>query len=94
MKLILGFAVPTLFGLLFQQMYNMVDAMIVGKLLGSQALAAVGATGSISFLVIGFCCGVCNGFAIPVAQQTGAGIRPRCAGMWPTPSGCPFSSPR
>ncbi len=73
MKLILGFAVPTLFGLLFQQMYNMVDAMIVGKLLGSQALAAVGATGSISFLVIGFCCGVCNGFAIPVAQQTGAG---------------------
>lgn len=73
MKLLLGFALPTLFGLLFQQMYNMVDTMIVGKLLGAQALAAVGATGSISFLVIGFCSGVCSGFAIPVAQQMGAG---------------------
>ncbi len=73
MKLLLGFALPTLFGLLFQQMYNMVDTMIVGKLLGAQALAAVGATGSISFLVIGFCTGVCSGFAIPVAQQMGAG---------------------
>ena len=73
MKLILGFTLPTLFGLLFQQMYNMVDTMIVGKLLGSQALAAVGATGSINFLIIGFCTGVCGGFAIPVAQQMGAG---------------------
>ena len=73
MKLILCFTLPTLFGLLFQQMYNMVDTMIVGKLLGAQALAAVGATGSISFLVIGFCTGVCGGFAIPAAQQMGAG---------------------
>ena len=72
-KLILGFAIPTLFGMLFQQMYNMVDTMIVGKLLGSRALAAVGATGSISFLIIGFCMGVCSGFAIPVARQMGAG---------------------
>ena len=71
-KLILSFTLPTLFGMLFQQMYNMVDAVIVGKLLGAQALAAVGATGSISFLVIGFCTGVCGGFAIPVAQQMGA----------------------
>ena len=73
MKLILGFAVPTLFGLLFQQMYNMVDTMIVGRLLGAKALAAVGATGSINFLIIGFCTGVCSGFAIPVARQMGAG---------------------
>ena len=73
MRLILCFALPTLFGLLFQQMYNMVDTMIVGKLLGAKALAAVGATGSISFLVIGFCTVVCGGFAIPVAQQMGAG---------------------
>ncbi len=72
MKLILGFAVPTLFGMLFQQLYNMVDTMIVGKLLGAQALAAVGATGSISFLIIGFCIGVCSGFAIPVAREMGA----------------------
>ena len=72
MKLLLNFTLPTLFGLLFQQLYNMVDAMIVGKLLGSQALGAVGATGSINFFVIGFCLGLCSGFAIPVAQRMGA----------------------
>ena len=72
MGLILGFTLPTLFGLLFQQLYNLVDTMIVGKLLGAQALGAVGATGSINFLVIGFCLGVCSGFAIPVAQRMGA----------------------
>lgn len=72
MKLILGFAVPMLFGFLFQQFYNLVDTMIVGKFLGSDALAAVGSTGSINFLVIGFCMGICNGFVIPVAQQFGA----------------------
>ena len=57
MRLILQFAVPTLLGLLFQQYYNLVDTMIVGKLLGAQALAAVGSTGSINFGVIGFCTG-------------------------------------
>ena len=72
MRLILNFTLPTLFGLLFQQFYNLVDAMIVGKLLGSQALGAVGSTGSINFFVIGFCLGVCSGFAIPVAQKMGA----------------------
>ena len=72
MRLIVGFALPTLFGMLFQQFYNLVDTMIVGKLLGAQALAAVGSTGSINFFVIGFCMGVCNGFAIPVAQRMGA----------------------
>lgn len=72
MRLIISFALPTLFGMLFQQLYNMVDAMIVGKLLGSAALAAVGSTGSVNFFVIGFCMGVCNGFAIPVAQRMGA----------------------
>ncbi len=71
-KLVLGFAIPVMFGLLFQQLYNMVDAMVVSKILGEDALAAVGATGSINFLVIGFCCGLCNGFAIPVAQEFGA----------------------
>ena len=72
-RLILQFAVPTLLGLLFQQLYNLVDTMIVGKLLGAQALAAVGSTGSIYFFVIGVCTGVCSGFAIPVAQRVGAG---------------------
>ena len=72
-KLILGFAVPMLLGLLFQQFYSMVDTIIVGKYLGVKALAAVGSTGSINFMIIGFCTGVCSGFAIPVAQRFGAG---------------------
>ena len=73
MKLIISFAVPLLFGFLFQQFYNLVDTMIVGRFLGVDDLAAVGSTGSINFLVIGFCMGVCNGFAIPVSHKFGAG---------------------
>ena len=72
-RLILGFAVPMLLGLLFQQFYNMMDTVIVGKCLGVTALAAVGSTGSINFMINGFCIGVCSGFAIPVAQKFGAG---------------------
>ena len=70
-KHILGFAVPMLFGMLFQQFYNLVDTIIVGKTLGVEALAGVGATGSINFMIIGFCMGVCNGFVIPVAHCFG-----------------------
>ncbi|MCI5874532.1 MAG: MATE family efflux transporter [Clostridiales bacterium] len=73
MKLILGFSVPLLFGFLFQQFYNLVDTLIVGRFLGVDALAAVGSTGSLNFLIIGFCMGVCNGFAIPLAHKFGAG---------------------
>ncbi len=62
-KHILGFAMPMLLGLLFQQFYSMVDTIIVGKWLGVDALAAVDSTGSINFMVIGFCMGVCIGFA-------------------------------
>lgn len=72
MKLILGFSVPLLFGFLFQQFYNVVDTIIVGQFLGVNALAGVGATGSINFMVVGFCMGLCSGFAIPVAHQFGA----------------------
>ena len=71
-RLIFGFALPMLAGMLFQQLYNFADTMIVGRFLGVQALAGVGATGSINFLVLGFCMGVCSGFAIPVAQCFGA----------------------
>lgn len=71
-KLILGFAMPMLLGLLFQQFYSMVDTIIVGKWLGVDSLAAVGSTGSINFMIIGFCMGVCSGFAIPVAQRFGS----------------------
>lgn len=72
MGLILGFAIPLLFGQLFQHVYSMVDTMIVGKTLGVSALAAVGATGSITFLVLGLCMGMCGGFAIPLALAFGA----------------------
>ena len=71
-KLIFAFFVPLMLGMLFQQFYSMMDTIIVGKFLGVQALAAVGSTGSINFMVIGFCMGICNGFAIPVAQRFGA----------------------
>lgn len=73
MKLILSFGIPVLLGYLFQQLYSVVDTAIVGKTLGGAALAAVGSTGSVNFLVVGFCCGICGGMAIPVAQQFGAG---------------------
>lgn len=72
MKLVLGFAAPLLFGFLFQQLYSFVDTAIVGKYLGSAALAAVGSTGSINFLILGFCMGMCSGFSIPIAQAFGA----------------------
>ena len=73
MTLILNFSIPLLFGLLFQQFYSLVDTVIVGKCIDVNALAAVGSTGSVNFLIIGFCMGVCSGFAIPVAQRFGAG---------------------
>ena len=63
LRLILGFAFPMLLGMLFQQFYNLVDTMIVGKTLGVSALAGVGATSSINFMIIGFCMGICSGFA-------------------------------
>lgn len=71
MRLILGFLIPMLLGLLFQQLYSMMDTVIVGKYLGVKALASVGSTGSINFMIIGFCIGICSGFAIPVAQKFG-----------------------
>lgn len=71
-KLIISFAIPMFLGMLFQQFYSMVDTVIVGKYLGVNPLAGVGSTSSLSFMVIGFCTGVCNGFAIPVAQMFGA----------------------
>lgn len=72
LKHILKFFFPLLFGMLFQQFYNLVDTAIVGQFLGKENLAAVGATGSVNFLILGFCMGVCNGFSIPVAQKFGA----------------------
>lgn len=73
LKLILQFTIPALLGLLLQQVYSLVDTMIVGRALGVIALGGVGATGSLNFLVIGFCNGLCTGMAIPLAQAFGAG---------------------
>ena len=72
LTLIVRFTFPILLAMLFQQFYNLVDTMIVGKTLGEEALAAVGSTGALNFMVIGFCSGVCAGFAIPMAQAFGA----------------------
>ncbi len=71
-KLIINFALPVLVGYLFQQFYNVADTVIVGKFLSVEDLAAVGSTGSVSFLILGFCMGITAGFAIPIAQCFGA----------------------
>jgi len=71
-KLLISFMIPLLLGNLFQQFYNMVDSMIVGKFVGADALAAVGATGSINFLFFSLCNGLANGIGIVISQYFGA----------------------
>lgn len=71
-KLILLYSIPLLIGNVFQQMYNMVDTIIVGRLLGQNALASVGNTGPMNFLVLGFAYGLSSGFAVITAQRFGA----------------------
>jgi putative MATE family efflux protein len=72
LKLILKFSIPMLIGNIFQQFYNMVDSIVVGKFVGSDALAAVGATGSLIFLIIGLTFGLSAGISIVVSQYFGA----------------------
>lgn len=72
-KHIILFTLPLLFGNLFQQFYNIVDSVIVGRCLGKNALAAVGATGSITFLFYTLCIGLSLGTGILIAQHFGAG---------------------
>ncbi len=71
-KLIFLFTIPLLVGNIYQQFYNMVDMIIVGQTIGKEALAAVGATGSITFLIIGFAQGLTAGLSIITAQRFGA----------------------
>lgn len=73
--LIVRFIIPVIIGNIFQQLYSMVDTIIVGRFVGVDALAAVGATGSISFLVFGFTQGLTTGFTVMTAQKFGAGDR-------------------
>ena len=72
MPLIFKFTMPLLLGNVLQQTYSLIDAAIVGKFLGIGPLAAVGASSSVIFLILGFCNGCCCGFGIPVAQKFGA----------------------
>lgn len=71
-KVIALFTLPLVLGNLFQQFYSLADTIIVGRFVGVSALASVGATGSVNYLILGFVIGVCNGFGIPIAQHFGA----------------------
>lgn len=73
-RLLLLFAIPLVLGNMFQQSYNMADTIIVGRTIGVQAIAAIGATSSISFLVLGIVQGLTSGFAVITAQRFGAAI--------------------
>lgn len=76
MKIIFDFTLPIFIGNVFQQFYNMADAVIVGKFVGTKALAAVGSTGTIMFLIYGFVVGMTAGFTVLTAQKFGAGDMP------------------
>ena len=83
LKQILIFSIPLVFGTIFQQFYSFADTVIVGRCLGTDALAAVGATSSLHFLILGFVQGACVGFGIPVAQSYGAKDRDEmCRYLW------------
>ncbi len=73
MKQIVLFFLPLLFGNLFQQVYSLVDSIIVGKGIGDKALAAVGASGTLNFLILGFVVGLTRGFGISFSQSFGKG---------------------
>lgn len=72
-KIILNFTIPIFIGNVFQQFYNMADTIIVGKFVGTGALAAVGSVGTIVFLILGFLQGLTAGFSVLTAQRFGAG---------------------
>ena len=76
-RLILAFSIPLFIGNVFQQFYSMADTVIVGRTIGVQALAAVGATSAISFLILGFAQGLTSGFSVVAAQCFGAGEEER-----------------
>ena len=77
-KHIIKFTIPLLIGNIFQVLYNMVDTIIVGRTISVEALAAVGAAGAITFLIVGFALGFTNGLSIIVAQRFGEIGRASC----------------
>lgn len=68
----LRFSIPMAIGLLFQQLYNTVDTLVVGRFVGQQAQAAVGSTGPIINTVVGFCAGLATGASVVISQRYGA----------------------
>ena len=76
-KVIMRFSIPVLMGNLFQQLYSVADAMIIGRMLGVYPLAGVGAAGAMSFLVLGFATGLTGGFSVVTAQRAGQGAPER-----------------
>ncbi len=76
-RLLTAFAIPMALGLLLQQLYNTVDALVVGQYVSSQALAAVGTTGSICNMLVGFCAGLSTGAGVVIARAYGAHDAPR-----------------
>ena len=72
LPVILQFTLPLIIGNIFQQLYNMADTIIVGRYVGADALAAVGSTGTIMFLVLGFAQGITAGFTVLTSQRFGA----------------------
>lgn len=72
-KLILGLALPLMFGNIFQQLYTVMDTLIVGRVLGVHALAALGASDWLNWMILGLVTGITQGFCILAAQKFGAG---------------------
>ena len=88
MKLMFSFGFPLLLGFLFQQLYNLVDTAIVGKTLGGEALAAVGATGSINFLVVGLSAASAAALPFRWPSSSAPAIPRSCAASSPARCGC------
>lgn len=88
LSIILKFTLPLLVGNIFQQFYNMADTIIVGRFVGANALAAVGSTGTVMFLIIGFAQGITAGFTILTSQRYGAKneMKKPSAPVWQTVS--------
>ena len=86
LSIILKFTLPLLVGNIFQQFYNMADTIIVGRFVGANALAAVGSTGTVMFLIIGFAQGITAGFTILTSQIYEQGTKKPSAPAWQTVS--------
>ena len=96
-KHLIRFSIPMAVGLLFQQLYNTVDTVVVGQFVGQEAQAAVGSTGSIINTIVGFCAGLATGASVIISQRYGAHDRegpsippspsPLSSACWPPASG-------